>query len=981
MTLETWNDSSYLPDWLEWIRNEKEFLNIYNDIKKLYGDDFSDNEIKLVKESRAWSCAEYKWVFNDTRRAIAKNRIDSILFRSKYINFCDLDSEYIMRLLPNAGTQRNFRNIVMELEDEFGWLYPTEIEVVKTKLKNEIRKKPKSNSPIFETLYNNLYEFISNDRNEPIGQPESWENWGQVWWSWLEWYNWDSVVINNTPENMDDYSQHVWDEWNNVKWRIPPKQIEYMSKIPISKDFENMKVMILSYISFDDFSYYDKEWNKRWLSSDKIAYLKKYTNAVFNYFAKQITELWNWSIPKEFFSDHTAISTILEYMQNILIGNEVDEKKLVEDLKDVLYSYDDFVKDMIKDVAKDSNEILKTIDPEELEKIEVTQEELNDIKIILKDEDPDKTMEDLIISYKAYKYLTKRKSDLWELDPKQEKLLQKLTDMFKYIKRRVLNEINSKGTEKSYSKWFNLKSLQTSPEYATWNIRDISPAAIVENNEQINRFVYGNNLSSIDMNSDIYLSPDERKQLFDKLKEQKKWDYNFMESIKYLDDYWNINTEKANTDNIDTESLKNNKEKIDEMIQNLAIEEKRNSLWKDKINEILTRKSIMISCFSAISSFFNTSNNNLENFAHEFEIEDVNKNIEFDEKTWIIKMKWTIWKNKNHIWLYYNTNTWELSFDNFLAYSSETWYKIWKWNWETEKLKITLPTMNEMKRTANSINFGLIDKLSPNIDIYNRMVWMAMRESIRFNCFEWFMGSDMKVNQEFVAQYTEKNILKQDIIKSVYKKYYNSKDIDDIFNNENKYLTINEWNEPQQFKLIKLISDSIDHYDSAEQLLNFRLYVNQLDKLLSSKNVVERDPVLKALYGDNLSSDNDKWDMSKQIMKRENENIALSENGNNNRYTYEDPQSSKQWDLWNTWENIWDLVFYGMFSEEKWGKKIINLNRLHDWLNIMSRTEDWSTLLDLADEYSWFEKNLHEYANELPDFQTQILQENIAHMA
>ncbi|MBO4516509.1 hypothetical protein J5751_03655 [bacterium] len=102
----------------------------------------------------------------------------------------------------------------------------------------------------------------------------------------------------------------------------------------------------------------------------------------------------------------------MEYMQNILIGNEVDEKKLVEDLKDVLYSYDDFVKDMIKDVAKDSNEILKTIDPEELEKIEVTQEELNDIKIILKDEDPDKTMEDLIISYKAYKYLTKRKSDL-----------------------------------------------------------------------------------------------------------------------------------------------------------------------------------------------------------------------------------------------------------------------------------------------------------------------------------------------------------------------------------------------------------------------------------------------------------------------------------------------------------------------------------------------------------------------------------------
>ena len=82
MALETWNNSSYLPEWFEWIRNEKEFLNIYNDMKKLYGDDFSNNEIKLVKESRDWSCAEYKWVFNDTRRAIAKNRIDNINFNS-----------------------------------------------------------------------------------------------------------------------------------------------------------------------------------------------------------------------------------------------------------------------------------------------------------------------------------------------------------------------------------------------------------------------------------------------------------------------------------------------------------------------------------------------------------------------------------------------------------------------------------------------------------------------------------------------------------------------------------------------------------------------------------------------------------------------------------------------------------------------------------------------------------------------------------
>ena len=279
--------------------------------------------------------------------------------------------------------------------------------------------------------------------------------------------------------------------------------------------------------------------------------------------------------------------------------------------------------------------------------------------------------------------------------------------------------------------------------------------------------------------------------------------------------------------------------------------------------------------------------------------------------------------------------------------------------------------MKEMESRANSIDFNLIDRLSLNINQYRRMVWIAMGESIRFNCFKWFMGADMEVNKQFVAQFTEKNILKQDVIKCIYKKFYNTNDLDDIFNNDAKYLTIGEWNEPEQFKLIKLISDSIDYYQSADQLLNFRLYINQLDEFLSSKKTIERDKLLRALFADNLSSDSDNLDISREIMQNENENLSLSEDNTVSTYTSQE----QTWNGWN--KKLWDYILLDLLSENKWGNRIINLDRFGYALNTMWRADDWSSLLDMAEEFSWFEKNLQKHANDLPDFQTEMLQESI----
>lgn len=978
MSIESWDNSSRLPEGLEWIKNERDFMDVYENIKSWYGESFSSSEQALIKDSRNSSSAEYGWVFNDTKKVIASNRIDSILFRLRYVKFSNLDKNHIMKTLSNANTQRKFREIITKLWNRFGELYNSEIDKIEKRLQDEIKKAPRSDSAIFDTIYKDLSTDIEWNRNTSTEQPEWQSDQNQDWWE--EWYNnWINGNINNTPEISDNNESIVWNTWINQPWRIPKSEIELMDQIQIPEGFKKLKDCILSSISFSEFSYHDKDWNIKTMSEDNINYIKKYTSAVFNDFVK--TFLDSWDITANFLlnTDENVLGIVIAYMQDVADGKETWAENLITKICDAYYSDDDRVSSHINKMTEEINQsdAMKKIDPEELEKVEITDQELDDIRINLGDKDSEGTMENLKQLYKTYKYLSKRKNDLWELEPELETLLQKLDKMFMYIKRRVLREISSQNIRESGNFWLRQKSLSFSPEQATWNIKDIEPIAIVETNQQIRRFVYWDIEQwndSEDMN--ISLSTTEREQLFNKLKVQKAWDPDFNDSIIYLDRYWNIDRDKAMADNIDPESLENNKRKIDEMIRNLAIEEKRDRLWKDKIKEVSKRRSIMTTCFRAISSFFDTVNNNSENFASEFEIEDVNENIEFDERTWIIKIKWTIWENKNHIWLYYNTHTWELSFDNFLAFNPDVGYKIWKWNWEREPLKIQLPTMDKMEAIANSINFDLIDNLPLNMRQYDRMVWLAMSESIWFNCFKGFMGADMEVNRQFVAQFTEKNILKQDIIKTIYKKFYNERDLDDIFNNENKYLTIGEGNEPEQFKLIKLISDSIDHYESADQLLNFRLYVNQLDEFLASKETIQKDKLLRALFADNLSSNNDNYDVSRQVMQRENENLNVSEDNTTNTYISQEQSSI----MWNNGE-LWDYILLDLFSEDKWWKRIINLDWFNHALSIMSRADDWSSILDMAEEYAWFERNLQAHAEDLPDFQTQILQENIDQIA
>jgi hypothetical protein len=56
--------------------------------------------------------------------------------------------------------------------------------------------------------------------------------------------------------------------------------------------------------------------------------------------------------------------------------------------------------------------MLKNIDKEELEKIVVTEDEINEIKVTIHGENSQEKIDNLIKAYRLYKYLKQKKADL-----------------------------------------------------------------------------------------------------------------------------------------------------------------------------------------------------------------------------------------------------------------------------------------------------------------------------------------------------------------------------------------------------------------------------------------------------------------------------------------------------------------------------------------------------------------------------------------
>lgn len=913
---ESWDNRIDLPNEFDWISNKEQFYSTYEKITSRYWEDFSENEKKIMKETWNRWCKEYGWQFNTTRLAILWNRIDTWIFEFRYPNFINIDKN-IIRKISDTNRQRKFREVAIKLIKKYNNLFDSDMKIIEAEFNNAFNNKK---TPIFDII------------DGKINQNK-----------WNKDQNNDEIISNNN-ENIQDNSL------NNFNWNSNSSQSNYNDIWPSDADVETMLNLKISPFF---------EWIKKEIFANDLFSTspnKKYLEWFFNECANNIFELYG-DIKDSDELKEELLTIFKQHFYTISQWIEKSSNELTSDIKNKIINMKPG--DSLAILVNNAFDKDDKIDYSKFIKIEeLTQEDKDAIDYLYsKITWNNHTKEEITNQYLKYKHLEKKQKN-WELSEKEKKDFKWLKELFKQTKRlKKLEEIKINKHE-SHRRRFNPNFIKFSEEYATWNMKEIKPWAIVLNNKQINEYVIWKIEPRNKIDTDISLSElstQKRTQLFRKLIRERKDDKVFRESIKYLDKSWNIDERKVKRDKVDIESIKINKSKIDKMIVDLAIEEKRNWVWKEKAKKMAVRRSSMICCFRAISKFFDTVNNNWENFASEFEIENVNDDIKFDGKT--IQMTGTIWANKNHIWLYYNTETWELTFDNFLAYNPKVWwYKIWKNNWETEKLNIKLPTMNEMENVADN-SIKMVDKLPLSTYQYNRMIMMSTEKSIRLNCFKWFMWSKMELNKKYIAQFTEKSILQQDIIRTIYSKFYNKTDIDENLSN---CLTITQWNQPEQFELIKLIYNSIDNIDkldsincnkNANLLLEFRNDINKLDELLSSKDIIKNDKVLTELFANNLSTDTDIHDNSIGIMKRENKWMNVSDN---NTHVHEYVWAIQQND---TNQNLNYYTFLNLLTKREWDKRVIDLQEFKNVLNNIEKPD--RNLLNNASVL--FIKNYEEY--------------------
>lgn len=920
---ESYNNNINIPKELDNLKNQSHFLDTYKKVKNWYGDNFDDNEIKIIKWVRTNSYNEYKKDINNTKSIIISNRIDKWIFEYRYSYFTNIDKN-IIRQIPDANKQRAFRDIAITIEEKFHNLSADEIAVIQKEFQNAKNKwkLPNADKIATEIADNRWASEINTVINASTWSLNELQDIANDIISKLN-DTWDNNPTNDVDGiSLDTQNNNKKQTKKYQKW--PSKDLlKWMDKITLSPCFQDIENKLFKQNQYNWNEYWNEEY-VRYFFKESAQHLAKYgvdeiDDNTFKIICDQLKLISSWV-------EHS--STKLK--QRVLTEIFTQDKwftilwNALEDINQDINSLIDNTSDKVDE------QILKEIENADLEE-EISYLEENSIS-------GEWYKKARIVQIK---YINKLKN--WEeLSEKEMLLFEKLNLIlwedwkliWKVIKLRKIRQIQKNNEAKKFD-WM-IKAPQF--EQVEWNIKSINPDNIVKNNQNIHDYVFK---KDEDIPSNFYWKIDEeyRKILYQKLIKIHKNDIAFVESIRYIDDYGHINHKKAKAENIDEKSLQQNLKTINEMIDELAKKEFHDKEKIKKINEVCTRKSIMTTCFRALSNYFDSTNNNWENFADSFEIWDINEDIDFNEETGIIKMKWKIWWD-NVIWLYYDTKKWELSFDNFIWYNSNIWYVIWTNNWEKEKLNIKLPTMEEMERQSNKVDKDLIYKLSINTPFYIKALSKCINESLWLWCFQWFIGTEMDVNKQFVKEFNEKNILKQEIFRSIYTKYYDQDSIDKIINDK---LEISEWNDKQQFKLIKLISDSIDNCKNSNELLRFRNLIVEFDRVISPNlNYVKNDKLLKTLFANNLNDDNDIYDQSASIMENENSNIAVNKN---NSWIYGDIDNHAA----NPSLNYY--TFLDLLAEDQGTNRIINLDAFDNVIKTLQT--DWAQLLDKQDGVLW----------------------------
>ena len=564
-----------------------------------------------------------------------------------------------------------------------------------------------------------------------------------------------------------------------------------------------------------------------------------------------------------------------------------------------------------------------------------------------------------------------------ELAPKllHQKLL--LEVLFKDMNRRLINyrrkELKDIEHRKLFRGYRERPRIKESPNGTSWDIKSLDPLDIVMWNKSIMQYIFSDKpdvLENINRPTKISI---------DSLKEWDKYQNLFKETINSDDfvpykKYFNLETweieikcknrdgndvtiDRNNIDQIqwetyyvdgdplilsDLESLKEIKEDIDTRILRLArreqyfnfIAERRENINGEIDNHSVKMSSIMC-CIRAIKSFFDTTNNNWENFASEFQIEDTNKNIDLKTENWnlILSMTWTI--NGKTVKLYYNITNWTISFDEFIALDENREYNIW---WKNSKLSpkevlTWLPTLWQMESLAKSIELPDVIKWW----IRAKTATLFMSESIWYGQFLKNWGVNHEVNKLIVSNFNERNLLEQEIITCIYDNFY---DWNALFNGNNPFIV---WNDKQeQFKMITLIYNSIKRYwNDTIQLLRFRNCIAKLWEILQDSDKLWNCLLLDYLFLDNPNMWEDSYTETYNILKNENGGVTKNwkETENMNRLLQTQPT------MIHNQENNKQINFYtllNLFAEGDNKDNHINLVIFEDILNLIDRdTWDW----------------------------------------
>lgn len=862
-----------IPKEFEDVKNLQDFRDVYADIVDRYGENFSDAEKTCIKDLWNRGCQEY-WpeLSKKINKRILKNRIDSWLFELRYPEFLNINVK-IIRQFGNADVQRNYRDVAIKLYKQLGVLSSDDVKYIMqsfavARAKNMIR-------PDFEQIRKKL-------------KPEG------------------GVVVNLS-------------NW----WNLNIVNLKKMVEKPVPKYFELM----------------EQEFKKADLSAiDLLYYLWVFHEVTNNVIKPWLTVMHRSDMANQVLSPNSdeykdILNLFVDYFSEHDLSDWLDVTVLSNEIGNIFFTnHKDMCYEGLSDVCnRNSWQISKILQWKETWEIEKIDDDVVNFILAWK---TNINKDEAINTVRAYAILEK-KVEKWEtLSPDEQSLYDELKPYLskswfinKLIRLERLDqeERRMQGSERINPMLFDVH------EVSKWNLQSMWPEAIVENNRDVRRFIYGQRDKNIVNNQpESEHSLDYDAELYDRLVEQRRWDPEFMETIKYIKKDWSIDMDLVNQDGVDLASVQNNQREVQSLLTDMAREDFHDENMRNRINGISTRKSIMTCCFRAISQYFDKTNENGENFAHEFQL-DVNSDISFDGD--IISMKWMMWLN--YVWLYYDVSTWMLSFDNFLDFDVDNKsYVLWTNNGRKELMNIKLPTMNEMMNVANTVDFANISSNVEDMHEYRLSVEHAVDENVWNACFMWM---DMLNNRSRVELFNEKNLLKQDIIRNIYTNYYNSQDLDVLFSWKFEISA----QKPEQYKLIWLIYRSISNCKSAEELLKFRNLINNLDNLLWNSEVVEWDSLLQYLFADNVYDKNDIYDQSRNIVEKENGEIPLwDEDVQWKIYESDNIQNPNSGNAALNYYTLLDLI-----SEWTGEDRIINLSAFESMVATLSKK--WQTLKDL----------------------------------